>query len=83
LQSNCSGTHHRLHHPGQGITIHRADCKQVEAITDRERLIEVDWGTEAETHPVPVVVKAYRRSGLIEDLVSTLRGSRSMFRKPS
>jgi GTP diphosphokinase / guanosine-3',5'-bis(diphosphate) 3'-diphosphatase len=59
---------------GQGITIHRADCKQVEAITDRERLIEVDWGTEAETHPVPVVVKAYRRSGLIEDLVSTLRG---------
>lgn len=59
---------------GQGVTIHRADCKQVEAITDRERLIEVDWGTETETHPVPVVVKAYRRGGLIEDLVSTLRG---------
>lgn len=59
---------------GQGVTIHRADCKQVEAITDRERLIEVDWGTESETHPVPIIVKAYRRSGLIEDLVSMLRG---------
>lgn len=59
---------------GQGVTIHRADCKQLEAITDRERLIEVDWGTESETHPVPVIVKAYRRSGLIEDLVSMLRG---------
>jgi GTP pyrophosphokinase len=59
---------------GQGVTIHRADCKQLEAITDRERLIEVDWGTESETHPVPLIVKAYRRSGLIEDLVSMLRG---------
>ena len=59
---------------GQGVTIHRADCKQVAAITDRERLIEVGWGTEAETHPVPIVVTAFRRGGLVEDLVSTLRG---------
>ena len=59
---------------GQGVTIHRADCKQVAAITDRERLIEVGWGIESVTHPVPIVVTAYRRGSLVEDLVSTLRG---------
>ncbi|WP_374686904.1 bifunctional (p)ppGpp synthetase/guanosine-3',5'-bis(diphosphate) 3'-pyrophosphohydrolase [Promineifilum sp.] len=59
---------------GQGVTIHRQDCKEVEAITDRERLIDVAWGVGAKTHPVPVMVTAYRRGGLIEDVVSTLRG---------
>lgn len=61
---------------GQGITIHRQDCKQVKAITDRERLIEVNWGTEMTTYPIPIVVKAYRRADLIEDMVSILRGQR-------
>jgi GTP pyrophosphokinase len=59
---------------GEGITIHSRDCKQLRGITDRERLVEVNWGTEAETHPVPIVVTAYRRGGLIEDMVNTLRG---------
>lgn len=59
---------------GEGITIHSQDCKQVQAIKDRERLIEVSWGTEAEKYPIPIIVTSYRRGGLIEDLVSTLRG---------
>jgi GTP pyrophosphokinase len=59
---------------GQGVTIHRKDCKQLQGINDPERLIEVDWGSTAETHPVPVVLTAYRRSGLIEELVNVLRG---------
>jgi GTP pyrophosphokinase len=59
---------------GEGVTIHRRDCKQVLAIKDRERLIEVSWGIEAKTYPIPIVVTSYRRSGLIEDLVNTLRG---------
>lgn len=59
---------------GQGVTIHSQKCKQLEGITDKERLIEVDWGTENEKYPIPIVVTAYRRGGLIEDLVSTLRG---------
>ena len=34
---------------GHGVTIHRQDCKQLEAITDRERIIrEVDWGVDTE-----------------------------------
>lgn len=59
---------------GQGVTIHRQDCTQVAAITEPERLIEVDWGTEMETFPIPIVVKAYRRANLIDEIVSTLRG---------
>jgi GTP pyrophosphokinase len=59
---------------GQGVTIHRQDCKQVQAITERERLIEVNWGTETEAYPIPMVIKAYRRPDLIEDIVNILRG---------
>lgn len=59
---------------GQGVTIHRQDCKQIQGINDPERLIEVDWGSNAATHPVPVVLTAFRRSGLIEEMVNVLRG---------
>lgn len=60
---------------GHGITIHRQDCKQLEAITERERIIkEVDWGMETETFPIPIVVKAYRRPNLIDEMSAVLRG---------
>jgi len=60
---------------GQGITIHTQKCPQVAAITERERLIEVEWGLEEKrTHPVPVVITAEPRDGLVEDLVNILRG---------
>jgi GTP pyrophosphokinase len=60
---------------GQGITIHTQNCPQVKAITERERLIDVEWGVEERrTHPVPVVITADPRDGLIEDLVNVLRG---------
>lgn len=59
---------------GHGVTIHRENCKQVQSINERERLIEVDWGTEAETYPIPIVVKAYRRPGLVDEMNSILRG---------
>ena len=61
---------------GQGITIHRADCKQVAAISEPERLIDVEWGDDAAVYPIPVVLKAYRRPNIIEEIVSILRGQR-------
>jgi GTP pyrophosphokinase len=61
---------------GQGVTIHRRDCKELENLTEPERLIEVAWGTESETYPIPIVIKAYRRPGLIEDVVNILRGQK-------
>jgi hypothetical protein len=46
----------------------------VEAITERERLIDVDWGSEEETFPIPIIVKAYRRPGLVDEMAAILRG---------
>ncbi len=59
---------------GQGVTIHSQECKQVKAITETERLIDVDWGAEEEAFPIPIVVKAYRRPGLVDEMTSILRG---------
>lgn len=59
---------------GQGVTIHSQSCDQLKGISEKERLIEVDWGTDEQRYPIPIVVTAYRRGSLIEDLVSTLRG---------
>lgn len=61
---------------GHGVTVHRKDCHQLQNINDRERLIEVDWGTVTETYPIPIVVKAYRRPRLVEDIAGILRGQR-------
>ena len=36
----------------------------------------MDWGSGDERYPIPIVVTAYRRGSLIEDLVSTLRGQK-------
>jgi GTP pyrophosphokinase len=58
---------------GRGVTIHRRDCPNILRTNDRERLIEVDWGTEAaETHPVNVRVEAYDRQGLLRDIASVV-----------
>ncbi len=61
---------------GSGITIHTKDCKQVHIIMENEpeRIIDVSWGEEAERYPIPIVVKAYRRPNLIDDMISILRG---------
>ncbi|MBP9656882.1 MAG: bifunctional (p)ppGpp synthetase/guanosine-3',5'-bis(diphosphate) 3'-pyrophosphohydrolase [Candidatus Promineofilum sp.] len=59
---------------GQGVTIHAQNCEQLKTISEKERLIEVDWGTDNERYPIPIVVTAYRRGTLIEDMVNTLRG---------
>ncbi len=59
---------------GHGVTVHREDCKQVTAITETEHLVGVAWGSDKETYPIPIIVKAYRQSGMIDNIVSTLRG---------
>jgi GTP pyrophosphokinase len=59
---------------GKGVTVHRADCKTLKHITEQERLIDVEWGVEEETYPIPVVVRAYHRPGLMEDITNVLKG---------
>lgn len=59
---------------GKGITVHRADCNTLKNISDKERLIEVEWGVEEERYPIPIVIRAYHRAGLVEDISNILRG---------
>jgi GTP pyrophosphokinase len=56
---------------GRGATIHRRDCPNALRIKDRERLVQVAWGTARQTYPVSVRIQAYDRDGLMRD-VSTL-----------
>ncbi len=59
---------------GRGVTIHRQDCRTALDMreSERERLIQVNWGAaESTTYSVPVRVQAYDREGLLRD-VSTI-----------
>ena len=54
---------------GRGVTIHRSDCPNVLNLRDKERLISVEWSTsDAQSYPVPVVITAYDREGLMRDI---------------
>jgi GTP pyrophosphokinase len=64
---------------GRGVTIHRQDCSNVVRLQEhqRERLIEVDWGSGGEgAYSVDVEVDAYDRSGLLRDITSILANER-------
>ena len=41
-------------------------------LTDRERLVKVNWGEAQKTFPVAVQIKAYDRQGLMGDISSIL-----------
>jgi RelA/SpoT family (p)ppGpp synthetase len=54
---------------GKGITVHRADCKNILNTNEPERLITVTWPPESDqTFPVPVLIVAYDREGLMRDI---------------
>ncbi len=58
---------------GRGITIHRADCKNVKALMKSpERFVDVAWEGENEsTYRVELQIDAYDRTRLLEDLSRT------------
>lgn len=65
---------------GKGVSIHRSDCSNMLSLRDeeQERLIEVEWGDEADAqYHVEVKVIAYDRQGLLRD-VSTVMADRDI-----
>lgn len=58
---------------GRGVTVHREDCRNVQNISDAERLINVSWSgsTDEQRYIIPVEIIAYDRDGLLRD-VSTV-----------
>jgi len=65
---------------GRGVTVHRADCTNMQNIPDveRERLIEVNWGSVSEqyTYIVPVEIVAQDREGLLRDITTMIAEER-------
>jgi len=59
---------------GRGITIHAQSCKQLLDTDEPERWIDVEWGGDEEYFPIPIVLKAYRRPGLVDDIANILKG---------
>ena len=60
---------------GRGVTIHRQDCGNILRLADdaRDRLIQVNWGKSTEElYRADLVIKAYDRSGLLNDITAIL-----------
>ncbi|HEX2907520.1 MAG TPA: bifunctional (p)ppGpp synthetase/guanosine-3',5'-bis(diphosphate) 3'-pyrophosphohydrolase [Phototrophicaceae bacterium] len=59
---------------GQGVKVHRQDCSNIRALSEPERLIQVNWGALALEHryPVPLEIVAYDREGLMRDISTVI-----------
>jgi GTP pyrophosphokinase len=56
---------------GRGITVHRADCHNVQNVDDDGRLVPVSWGdTHKEAYPVSIRIDAWDRVGLLRDITT-------------
>jgi GTP pyrophosphokinase len=59
---------------GHGITVHRADCKNVKSLSkDSERFIDVQWSSSANARfNVRIKVEAINRDNLLSELSSAI-----------
>ncbi|WP_457033596.1 RelA/SpoT family protein [Kitasatospora sp. P5_F3] len=59
---------------GNGVSVHRADCVNVESLTQQpERMIEVEWAaTQSSVFLVAIQVEALDRSRLLSDVTRVL-----------
>jgi GTP pyrophosphokinase len=56
---------------GRGVSIHRVNCSNLLALTQREpeRVVEVAWGAQADAlYPVELLLMAQDRQGLLRDI---------------
>ena len=59
----------------RGVSVHRKDCQNIINLAEKEqhRIISVNWAErEEQTYPVDIVVEAFDRAGLINDVILVL-----------
>jgi GTP pyrophosphokinase len=61
---------------GEGVTVHRVDCRNVLNSDERERLVDVEWGRRGHLYPVAVRIEAWDRVGLLRDVSTMVAGER-------
>lgn len=58
---------------GRGISVHRADCPNIEEDAEENRLIEVQWDSkETTSYPADIQIRAIDRSGLVAAIAMKL-----------
>jgi GTP pyrophosphokinase len=60
---------------GKGVTVHKNSCPNLLRLraTEKERLVAVTWGDASkEVYPVDIVIRAYDRQGLLNDITHVL-----------
>ena len=53
---------------GEGVTVHRQDCRNVAHQDEKERLVDVEWGKRGQLYPVAAHIEAWDRVGLLRDI---------------
>lgn len=58
---------------GRGVSVHRADCPNIQIEGEQDRLIEVEWENglipEKKEYPVDIEVAAFDRPGLLNEVM--------------
>lgn len=59
---------------GRGVSVHRADCANVQGHLEPERLVDVTWGhaPDNQRYAVPIEIIAYDREGLMRDITTVI-----------
>ncbi|GAC1427563.1 MAG: bifunctional (p)ppGpp synthetase/guanosine-3',5'-bis(diphosphate) 3'-pyrophosphohydrolase [Chloroflexota bacterium] len=62
----------------RGVTVHRATCPRILSETEKERLVQVNWGRAQSlaTYEVPIYVQALDREGLLRDVSTAVAEER-------
>lgn len=60
---------------GKGVIVHRADCRNVTRLSERnrERIITVTWnGINQQLYHAPIIITARNRTGLVRDITAVI-----------
>ncbi|HEV8230646.1 MAG TPA: bifunctional (p)ppGpp synthetase/guanosine-3',5'-bis(diphosphate) 3'-pyrophosphohydrolase [Candidatus Limnocylindria bacterium] len=58
---------------GRGVTVHRTDCANVRASSEKERYVEVEWEkSAARTYPVAIRIQGWDRDGFLRDIAAVI-----------
>jgi GTP pyrophosphokinase len=66
---------------GRGVSIHRQDCPNIQAVEEKDRLLEVEWeGDEQQSkhYNVDIEIHGFDRSGLLNEVLHSVTETKTM-----
>ncbi len=61
---------------GEGVSVHRKDCRNMLNEDEKERIVDVEWGRRGQLYPVAVHIEAWDRVGLLRDITTLVAEER-------